>query len=482
MTDRSLDTYGWNTAFVLRVKDANRLLAKPASPPKRYRSVADAQTAEWSFTPWMLAEASGSQVAIATQFAEGRLQYGGKTVDLAGLACTITCEMALKPVTRGRGDPSGTHKLDPAQTVARTWAEIDIRDDEGRLSFTDLTALLACLESWFRTAEALAEFDEHFAGLAVYTASAKDNPAWIVPRAVGFAGAIMVDGSPAIGILARTDDLNIVGCSYQLSPYAIPDGAQASFVISTETFLKHMLKPALPHTFGGAPGDYKIYDGNKIRNAAALELTFTTTDGRRFTGVIAPGKLDIVLSGPELVLTIHDLAIPVDLGPKKKVETIHIVAVHRLRLTLTSPDGKPAHKVLSLEHAGNPVVNLSTEESTGLVIAKIGVELATLIVASVAGYFAGRGLAARGISGIASKLLSGLLFIIIQAIGAGVGKVPDLLREIELNSLRDVPAFSAFLYLSLRHQLWPNPLEYEVTSAAFRDGVQIGVQLSTRTG
>lgn len=486
MPDTAPDTYGWNTAFALRMEDANRLLARPATQTKRYRANASkgspAPAAQWTFRPWRLAEASGSEVVIATQLAEGQLQNGGKTFDLEGLDCTITCEMVLKPVNRPGDDAKDAHTPQPVPGASRAWAQVEIDNEAGRLEFGDLVALQECLDLWFRTAEALAEFEAHFGGLVISTAEAKDDLAWTMPRAVGFAGAVLPDDSHAFGILARTDDRSIIGCSYQLSPFAIPDGAQAGFVISAETFLRHMLMPALPHVFGGRPGDYRIHDGTKVSNVAALHLSFTADNGRSFTGVIGPKQLDIALSGAELVLRIHNLAIPVDLGPFKKVETIHIEVTHRLGLTLKSPDDDPGHKVLSLVQTANPLVNLSTEESTALVVTKIGVDVVALILGAVASYFLGRGLAARGVSALASRLLAGLLFAIIQAIGFGITKLPDLTRAIELNALREIPAFSAFLIFGLRQVRWPTPTEYEVTSVAFRGGVQIGVRLVTKTG
>lgn len=488
MSDRSLGTYGWDTAFAVRIEDANRLLKRPTLQPKRFRSMADAQAgspppvAEWSFTSWALMEANGSEIVIATQFADGGLQYGGATVDLAGLGCLITCEMVLKPVGAAGKDPSRAHKLDPARPLSREWAAVDIQDDEGRLSFSDLANLRGCLDSWFRTEQALAEFEAHFAGLVINTAEAKDNLAWLTPRAVGFAGAIMADDSRAIGILARTDDSDVTGCSYQLSPYAIPDGAQASFVISAETFLRHMLMPALPHVFGGAADDYSIYDGNKIWNVRSLKLSFRTGDGHSFTGTIAPKKLDIALSGPELVLRIHDLAIPIDWGPFKKVQTFHFVMEHRLGLSLISPDGDSRHKVLSLTEAKEPQPKLSSEDSLGLEIAKSAVEFVALVGAAVASHFAGRGAAAKGFSKIASRFLAGLVFVVIEAAGSAVAHLPNIMADIERGSLEKLPDFSAFLNRSLRHICWPNATDYELTSAAFCDGVQIGVRLSTKTG
>lgn len=482
MSDRSLGTYGWDTAFAVRIEDANRLLTRPTSQPRQFRSVAEAQpgspspVAEWSFTPWALAEASGSQVVIATQLADGRLHYGGVTVDLAGLGCLITCEMVFKPVG------SAEHELDANGEPSREWAALDIQDNEGRLSFSDLANLRRCLDSWFRTKEARTEFKEHFSGLVINTVEAKHGLAWLTPRAVGFAGAIMSDNSRAIGILARTDGGDVTGCSYQLSPYAIPDGAQAGFVISAETFLRHMLMPALPHAFGGAADDYAIYDGNKIWNVQPLKLSFRTGDGKSFTGTIAPKKLDIALSGPELVLRIHDLAIPIDWGPFKKVQTFHFVMEHRLGLTLISPDADPEHKVLSLTETEEPQPKLSTEDSLGLDIAKAAVEFVALVGAAVASHFAGRGAAAKGFSKIASRFLAGIVFVVIEAAGYAVAHLPNIMADIDRGSLEKLPDFSAFLNRSLRHICWPNATDYELTSAAFCDGVQIGVRLSTKAG
>jgi hypothetical protein len=488
MSGRSLSTHGWDTVFAVRIEDANRLLRRQPAQPKRFRLEVDAKVgaptaaAEWLFAPWAIEEASGSQVVITTQFAGGRLLHGEDTVDLAGLGCTITCEMVLKPVAAAGKGETRPHRLDPAGPPSEGWAAIDIQDDEGRLSFSHLDALIKCLGAWFQTEEALAEFEAHFAGLVINTAEAKDKLTWLAPRAVGFAGAIMADGSPAIGILARTAGGDIIGCSYQLSSYAIPDGAQAGFIISAETFLRNVLRPALPHAFAGTEDDYAVYDGNKIRNVRPVELQLKTGDGHRFYGTIAPGKLDIALFGPELVLRIHDLAIPIDWGPFKKVQTFHFVMEHRFGLTLMSPDGTPGHKVLSLTETKAPQPKLSNEDSIGLDIAKTAVEFVALVGAAVASHFTGRGAASKGLSKIASKVLAGIVFVAIEGAGYALTRLPDIMADIERGSLRKLPDFSAFLDRNLRHICWPNATDYELTSAAFCDSVQFGVRLSTKTG
>jgi hypothetical protein len=150
---------------------------------------------------------------------------------------------------------------------------------------------------------------------------------------------------------------------------------------------------------------------------------------------------------------------------------------HRLGLTLISPDDDPGHKVLALTERGKPSVNTSTEESMGLVIARLGIETVSVIGGAVAAHFTGRGAASKGLSKIASRILGGIVFFAIQAVGKAVTHVPDIIANIERGSLRNLPDFSSFLNLSLEHVRWPNATDYELTSAAFRDGLQIGVRL-----
>jgi Clostridium P-47 protein len=477
---RSIDTFGWDTAFALKVSDVNRLLRSGAPTPESFKFTHRAVGGEWSFAPWNVSEASGSQICLALRFAGASLRRKGRTLPLADAVCAVTCEMVLKPLNRSGGRT--TNVPTPRPRASTKWALVEVVDDQDALLLPERADLQKFLDEWFRTPEALGEFERQFAGIRIDTVIADDDLAWLSPRAIGFAGAVSPDGDPLFGILARTLRDDVTGCPYQLSPYAIPEGAHAGLAISAETFLSQLMLPALGHVFmpgsDDPAGHFSIHDRNKLRNTTRLDVPFTTKDGAKYTGSIAPNQFDVALTGDVLTITIHDMTVPVDLGPIRDVATMHLRVEYRLGLRLAAPKDDPRHTVLTLFERAPPTVTDSTQKKLGLQIAEISIEIAGAILAAVAAYFAQRVLGNRGVKPFVTKLVAALTMVIVGIIGDRIAHIPDgIIADFEAGALKKLPDFSRFVAVALGNIRWPKDVRYRAVSAEFCDCALIGIAL-----
>ena len=99
---RSPDLYGWDTAFALRVADFNRLIAAQTDTQARVHPTADvpgASRVTWTFGPWRIVAAVGSQITISMPLQPGSvLTIASHDMPLTGCACVVTTEMVFKPL------------------------------------------------------------------------------------------------------------------------------------------------------------------------------------------------------------------------------------------------------------------------------------------------------------------------------------------------------------------------------------------------
>lgn len=482
---KSPDLYDWDTAFAMRVSDFNRLTGASTDtrerthPPRAATATTAPATLTWRFGAWSVSSAVGSQIELNMPLQPGsKLEMDAEHHDLSGCTCIVTTEMVFKPMNGGTGSQT-CHALGTNYRQGKPWAEVEVRSGQEALPFRVADRVQQILDDWFRTDAALQAFDAHFDGLRINTSLAADGKPWLAPRAVGFAGATLPDGSTAIGLLARVERADIVGARFMLSPYAIPDPSAAGFVISAERFFDKLLVPALARAFGTEKGDkskaFKVA-GGRIQNLEALKFRLTTANNDSYDATIPPQQLEVSIDGDELVLDLRDMSFDVPLGPVKW-ETIHISMVERLNATLVSPKGQPDHRVLVFSQSGEPQITRRDEDSWykigGQVLLDIGTAIASVLVLK----YLGAGIAKRGVSVIARFVLLALCAVVASKIGEFISGIPDRLTELTDDDLRKLPDFGRLVDDGLKEIHWRTDAGFGVESVHFADSLQFTIRI-----
>ncbi len=127
------------------------------------------------------------------------------------------------------------------------------------------------LGEWFT--ENLAEFNHVFAGISLApTLAATAKYAWISPTGTGY--AVVDEGTAASSIFGvlSTALQHDIPANHQVSPNAIPDGADAGFVISGPDFLSQMMLVGAQQIFDQAPASAFLItpDGLTITNTQTV--------------------------------------------------------------------------------------------------------------------------------------------------------------------------------------------------------------------
>jgi hypothetical protein len=127
------------------------------------------------------------------------------------------------------------------------------------------------LSTWFNAN--IAEFNHVFASLDLSPiVSTTDKYAWMKPTATSYAVTDQgTTASSVFGVLTMAMG-NQPSANHQVSPYAIPTGAQAGFLISGPNFVQYMLLAGARTIFNDAPEtSFRIdNDGLTVRNTADL--------------------------------------------------------------------------------------------------------------------------------------------------------------------------------------------------------------------
>lgn len=172
------------------------------------------------------------------------------------------------------------------------------------------------LSNWFNTN--IGEFDHVFSSLDLSPIVASDDEfAWMKPTATSYA---VTDAgtmeSSVFGVL--TTALNDPpSASHQVSPNAIPAGADGGFLISGPMFLQQMMLPGAQLIFNNAPASSFTIDadGLEVRNTADMVWGKFMLDNKKQGSVSASpygGQLDQATISDDLVTALQDIGVIVD--------------------------------------------------------------------------------------------------------------------------------------------------------------------------
>lgn len=487
MGPRSVDLYGWDTAFALRLQAFDRLLGAKAEAAERSHTLdgkpgGSNATLNWRFTGWRVVEAVGSRIALeVTLDASSRLSIGNAApLDVSAYVVNVAAEMVLKPRNDGGLAPARQALSASSALAGAPWAAVAVDAGEHSLGFRTEVLLQQVLDDWFRTADAVAAFDARFAGLSIDTLAVQKGLEWLTPRVVGFAGATLPDGDLAIGLLARTaPNSDAIGANWQLSPYAIADKADAGFAISARRFFEHLLVPALPYAFGADPKQAaQLFDvrDSSIVNRTLLTFALTTADGKQHDATIDPGQMEFAIDGDELILRITDMSFCIAVGDAKLVN-ISVSLTERMKPMLTSIPGQPDKKVLSLQQSADPIVQHSDEETLWALGGELLFDIVVAIASVLLSKFGPKFFAGRGLSPIAAKVATAITVVIAQAIGAVLTRIPDIIAHFEELSLDQMPDFGLLLARAFEPIQWQNSVRYALQDARLADALILDVKL-----
>jgi hypothetical protein len=475
-TDSGLkaDTYGWDTAFAIRVDDVNAAIIRKGSSPKSFSAASKdphtgiAVVVTGTFSDWQITKGgSGKLIHMSTSVtqltAKGEIPGKGP-VSFVFSSGTFEIEVELEYVPHTDPPEGGTgsfHNLKVRHTGATSEEQVvtvlgahdfGTSTDGSNTPFEAVADdVKAAMQDWFNAN--LIDFEHVFATVNLNRTADKGQFAWLLPTYTSYAyvdGATLDDS--ILGILCMTEGRSADGLDQEISPNAIPEGARAGFLIAPERFVREMLWPSMPIVYKGAKSsDFAMRtDGTGLTLAAgpATIEDLKDDDGNLHETVLK----NFELTTSDQFLTV-DATTRVEVSPGIHAFT-HVVASYGLTLHKTA-DGKET--IFYVKHSTTDPEHW-TEESEGVKISKIleGIA-AVLIVIAI-------GVATDGAGFAAAAIVVGIL--------AGVGsKVPDIIAAANTD---DSPLIDLLVFNCVDPLQWSDQQDFDMVSVSLNYSVQMG--------
>jgi Clostridium P-47 protein len=373
-----VDTYGWHTVSAITYTDVNKaILAAAAYPTSFDQSASDGSaSASGTFGPWTIATGgSGPNISMALPITGGTVTVMGTPYTISTCTATIMVRADFLPQP---DNPSLRNlQLQPDQAVS---VESCLPQQS---NFLADAALKQLLQDWLNAN--LQQFNHTFATVDLDVKYDQEGLKWLAPSWQSYAVAEpqnpTLDNS-VFAVLCLIDGAQpSSGLVQQVSPYAIPSGGDAGFLISSDKFLQHMMLAAMPVMFAGIEHDaatkhFEIdNDGTRITNKGALTLKPVQLDNKEIVHpAVSARNFALHLDTTELAIDVTDMQFPYAPGID-----VHLNYSGRSTMGYDSKHGILALSVVEQTGSGN------AELEGWLETAQLVIGVASIVLAVVGG-------------------------------------------------------------------------------------------------
>jgi hypothetical protein len=251
-----MNTFGWDTVYVVNIAKANNALAA-----RKDQLIISFETSEvdqiqvkakGQFSRWEIVEGgSGSILHLKLWIGEGNLEINltqPKSVSLVGTSLVVAVQLQLLPSQIQRTEDLRFHitrvgqQGQPPQPGAI--APVALHDNSGQLTLAERALLQAALLDYI-----VANAQKISFVFATINLVPPSTNSWLTPVRSAYAYANRIGGSGALAILSVTTNRNISNLPLQIDNTALSPNYDATYAISSELFLRHVLMPTLPSAF-----------------------------------------------------------------------------------------------------------------------------------------------------------------------------------------------------------------------------------------
>lgn len=312
----TVDTYGWDTVSAIRYVDVNNAIVSEKSSPANFSQeeedpLAGTYTVSGNFGDWQLVEGGdGQNVQMSIPISDGAIKTSTQTLSYDATAI-IQVNLAFLPQPDGTSTPKQQLKVnleakDSSHPIAVVLS-VNLSSGDSSLS----TYINAGLTTWLNAN--LDTFNNVFSVVDLNEQADNGAMQWLKPTYISYAVTDMGSLDTSIfGLLAMTNN-NPPVPNHQVSPFAIPDGANGGFLIAPSLFLTQMVMPGLPLIFKDCSVDdfYLTNDSMQLTNNKGLSfIDFEVDDdGDTKPASIGTGNFTVTLQGNYIILELHNIQI-----------------------------------------------------------------------------------------------------------------------------------------------------------------------------
>lgn len=385
MPTNIVDTNGWDTVAAISYKDVNDSIVSQGSAPQHFAQSAGDGTASVAgdFGQWALTTGgAGADIMMSLPITGGTVTVGSQPYPITPATATILVHANFLPQP---GNPARKTLQLRARGLSAGEEVVSVEDMvPAQPNFLVNAALRQLLQDWLNAN--LQEFNHTFAVVDFNAEFTLEGMQWLQPSHIGYAVAEHATGATlensVFAVMCLIDgSTSTEGLVFQVSPYAIPAGRKAGFVISSEKFLQHMMLAAVPLMFKGIqdkpPADYFRIDndGTRIINIKPLTLLKTRLEnGKTVTPSVKDRGFSIEVNETELKISIAEMEFTYSPG-------ITVKLMYDGAATLSFDTLKRILDLSVVSQSGSG----SVEVGEGIIITEIITGVASIVLAVVGG-------------------------------------------------------------------------------------------------
>jgi hypothetical protein len=451
-------TYGWDTAFGIRIADANAAIVKAGSSPKTF-AVSDPQdgiSACGTFGNWQITTGgSGELVRLHVPIAAATIESKAGTDHVDNATALVDVRLNLLH----QQDPSGktSHHLRVRTTapsesvnVASVWK---VNYPSGQeLPFLSKAALQGLLELWLN--QNLDDFDHVFATVDLNRRVDQQAFQWLQPTDVSYAYSDLAAADGMLAVLCMTGGRSSRGLIQQASCQLIPGRQRAGLAIAKERVLAQLILPAMPQVFPGSKSsDYRISDSGESILNAHQHIRFHVAPAGHKPHTAEIQELRVTIDGGEMQMEVLTKT-EISPGIQAYCRTQNFLAIH----LVNKPDGT---QTLGYAEARPALTSHWTQTSPGIEITEEILVFAAVIGALIAVVVTDG--AALTVVALIIGLIAGVMTLTTALIkDVGEGDAPPI-NELVLNATAAIS--------------WADSKDFQLGFAGLNDSLQLGGNL-----
>jgi len=465
-------TYGWDTVNCVKASLVNELLVASDAYPKHLEMTLSPEE-NWaisaSFGPWQIATGgSGAILMMKLPLTTASMTYGTDTLSITDGYALVSIKLRYVPQPPQTPSATGDNPIDIEKLIADANARTP--DDPAvvvqRVNYGSATPSIR-VRSLFESSMALmlndnlSAFTHIFAVVNLNQRAASKEFTWLKPTYTSYAYLQGVDDeSSYFAVLNQTEGRGPGGLTNQVAASAIPDGLNASILVSNNLFMRQMVLPGMTRAFDHATVDsFKLNDrGDVIEGTERIRLDAIRVGAVDYTPYMDTFVLQIV--GDEMQINTK-VSINISAGIDA-----YINATYKYVIGLTEKDD--GSLTLDFEPVGEPVVTTWNNVAlwVTLTVAIVGI-IAAVVGAAIT----------EKITNVTIKII---VIAVITVVAGILAATPSTIASVITDgAAAALPAIGPMIDEATEPVEWSKTSGFTLKTAELNGSFQLGGVLST---
>ena len=463
------DTNGWDTVFAIPVQYVNQAIVDAEASPTTFQQSDSTLSASitGTFGDWQIAiGGSGELLAMTVPIPSATLTFANQDYPMTNLTATILVNLTYveqSNVANGQGYNLQVNPQPAGGTPAVIMETLLPVNSNSMLQLVTEQLLLEWLNA------NLASFAYVFNTVNLNMQADQAQWQWLMPTTVAYAYAADPGGSlnnSTFAVLCMTQ--NKLAPTPQVSPYAIPPGAQAGFCINTADYLGNLMLPMMPQLFSGASASDFTYEtsGGILTNTNPVNMDPVSVNGSDKTPTVPTGGLSVSVTGSEVEIAVTNLHVEFSPGIDIYVNYTqwYQLSIYNqsagTQTIIFNQSTVPGHTEAASSH--------SVEIATWVTVTEIVASLIAATIGVVVGI-------AGPMATIAMKIVVGLIIAVVLNV---ITNIPQYMNIAANNDWDKLPPINAMVTNATNPVTWPGGTDFTPTSAQLNASLQLGGTLN----